>query len=188
MSLLPGQILPQSQSWGTVQPNGDVIIDKNWWLLLYNIVQNSIGTGGAVPDSALEIVEDVAIDAAATDGLQAHRETVNALLETDATLDPSLTNHDLVNVLLQSQDTPLQDVPARAQPAQSVTPSASPFTYTTAFDGTLVVTGGTVSVIALIRQGVSIATGLTIGLFPLRRLDQLQITYSVAPTVTFLPS
>lgn len=188
MSLLPGQILPQSQPIGKVQPNGDVVIDKIWWLLLYNIVQNSIGTGGSVPDSALEIVEDVAIDAVATDGLQSHRETVNALLQDDATLDSSLTNRDLTNVLLQAQDTPLQDPAPRAQPAQSVTLPGSPFTYTAAFDGTLVVTGGTVSAIALIRQGTSVATGITTGLFPLRRLDQLQITYSVVPTVTFLPS
>lgn len=185
MSLLPGQILPQSQSLGKADKDGSVTIDKNWWLLLYNIVQNSIGTGGSVPDSSLEIVEDVAIDASATDALQAHRESINALLESDATLDPSLAKRDLVNVLLL-QDA-LQDPIPRAQPVQSVTLTGSPFTYTAAFDGTIVLTGGTVSAIALIRQGASVATGLSAGLFPLSRLDQLQITYSVAPTMTFLP-
>jgi hypothetical protein len=43
-SLLPETIIPITEPVGTVsgQP---VYMTKNWWLLLYNIVINSIGTG-----------------------------------------------------------------------------------------------------------------------------------------------
>jgi hypothetical protein len=45
-----------------------------------------------------------------------------------------------------------------------------------------------VSAVVIIRQGVTVPTGLVDGLIPVSRLDQVQITYAVAPTVNFLPA
>lgn len=42
MSLLPGQILPFGTPFGRVDGNGNVTIDKNWWLFLYNLSQNTL--------------------------------------------------------------------------------------------------------------------------------------------------
>jgi len=42
MSLLPSQILPQTVPIGHVDDRGKVIIDKQWWLLIYNIMLNSV--------------------------------------------------------------------------------------------------------------------------------------------------
>ena len=42
MSLLPNQILPPSESLGRVNPDGTVTIDKNWWLLLYNVCNRTL--------------------------------------------------------------------------------------------------------------------------------------------------
>lgn len=185
MSLLPNQMIPPSQALGTVQ-NGIVIIDTNWWLLIYNIVKNSIGSGGSAPDSSLEFLEDGNIDSAYPELYQAPRNIINTLLQSDSTLDAAATPRDVINALI-ADDPQIQDPASRAQPSSAITVGGSPFTYNAAFDGTVVVTGGTVSAIAWIRQGVSTATGLTAGLFPLSRLDQLQVTYTVAPTMTFMP-
>ncbi len=50
MSLLPGQILPQSVPWGRVDKAGNVWIDHNWYLLLYNLARYSLPgqSGGGV--------------------------------------------------------------------------------------------------------------------------------------------
>jgi hypothetical protein len=72
-------------------------------------------------------------------------------------------------------------------PVVAVTPSASPFTYTAPSRGTLNIAGGTISAIALVRQGVSTALSTTAGHYPMALGDQLKITYSAAPTLNFVP-
>lgn len=71
--------------------------------------------------------------------------------------------------------------------AETVTPGASPATVTANRDGQLIVRGGTVSQIDYVRNGVATAIGVTAGLFPLLVGDGIRITYTVAPTVTFIP-
>lgn len=101
--------------------------------------------------------------------------------------DIARVRHDLANALMLAAVALLPDPTPSAQPVQSVTVGASPFTYTALFNGTLAVSAGTVSSISIIRQGVTVATGTTAGLIPMRRLDEVQITYTSAPTVVFLP-
>lgn len=73
-------------------------------------------------------------------------------------------------------------------PAASVTPSGSPYSYRATQGGTLLVQGGTVSMVSLSRDGVTnFNTGQTQGVFPLSQGDTLIITYSVAPNLTFVP-
>ncbi len=67
--------------------------------------------------------------------------------------------------------------------------TASPMTYTAPVRGSLIVQGGTVSQVEFSRDGVTLYdTAQTQGIFPLSAADQLTITYSVAPTMTFIPS
>lgn len=74
------------------------------------------------------------------------------------------------------------------QAESSVTAGASPFTYTALRKGFLIVQGGTVSLVQWSRGGVTNhATGQTQGMFPLSQADSLVITYSGAPTLTFVP-
>lgn len=70
-------------------------------------------------------------------------------------------------------------------PVSGVTPGASPYTYTAPNDGNIIVQGGTVTVIELGRNGTFATTGLTAGVVPMKRGDQLRVTYAVAPTMTF---
>jgi hypothetical protein len=71
---------------------------------------------------------------------------------------------------------------------QTISAGASPHTYTFSFPGTYYVVGGTVTSIVLNRTGnSSFTTGLTSGAFPVVRGDSIVITYSSAPTLTFVP-
>ncbi len=67
----------------------------------------------------------------------------------------------------------------------AITPSGSPFTHTALQRGTVTITGGTVSVIERKGRTTTLATGATSGDFHLERGDQLTVTYTVAPTMTF---
>lgn len=72
-------------------------------------------------------------------------------------------------------------------PSQSVTVGASPFSYPANSSGSLIVQGGTVSNVSVIRGTSTINVGATYGIFPASTGDVFKVTYSVAPTMTFLP-
>lgn len=205
---LPNQIPPQSSPVIMDGGGGTQVMETNWWLFFYNLASQVISLAGGtvvLPDSVSIAMIDSEIGD--SDSLQAQRQTLNAqtllgiepdasptprelanafLLATDGLLqDP--TPRDLANALLLAAGGLLPDPVPRAQPAAVVTVGASPFTFTAPASGTVAISIGTVSAVSIIRQGVSIATGLTDGLVPVSRLDQVQITYAVAPTVNFLP-
>lgn len=68
----------------------------------------------------------------------------------------------------------------------SITVTASPFTYTAPRKGFVIVNGGTVSIIAFSRSGTFYTTGQTTGTFTVAQGDQLKVTYSGLPTMTFV--
>lgn len=79
-----------------------------------------------------------------------------------------------------------QGVPPALETILAVT--ASPFTYNASRKGFLIVQGGTVSLIQWSRTaGTNRTTGATQGIFPVSAGDNLIITYTVIPTVTFVP-
>jgi len=78
-----------------------------------------------------------------------------------------------------------QGIPPALETA--VTVGGSPFTYTAQHGGFMIITGGMVSDVSFVR-GTSYTTGQTAGVFPLSFGDQLVVTYSGAPTMTFVPT
>lgn len=69
-----------------------------------------------------------------------------------------------------------------------VTAGPSPYTYKASQGGTLIIQGGTVSMVSFSRDGVTnFNTGQTQGMFPVSAGDTLIITYSGAPNLTFVP-
>lgn len=71
----------------------------------------------------------------------------------------------------------------------NVTVSASPFTYSPPVKGNVIVTGGTVSDISFSRDGTNIyTTGQSSGMFQINANDRLIVTYTGAPTMTFVPT
>ena len=194
MSLLPQTIPPPSTPLGKVLPDGKLVVEQNWWLFWYNLSQQVLGGGTStgLPASALIELGGVDSDANDTDAVALQtsmaslQKVVGALGETE--VDAFALRQPVSSALVLAQDDLLPDPTPAAQPAASITVGASPFTYTAPAAGQVAVTGGTVSAIALIRQGTTVATGLTVGMFPVARLDQIKVTYTVAPTMTFLPS
>lgn len=80
------------------------------------------------------------------------------------------------------------DLTSQATPLDGVTPGASPYTYTAIHPGAMLIIGGTVSEVDLIRGRDTVNTGLTAGFFPMSQNDQLVITYSAAPTLWYVPN
>ena len=71
-----------------------------------------------------------------------------------------------------------------------ITVTASPFTYqnTTAFNGDVIISGGTVSNIEFTRDNTTFyTTGLLMGVLRLSPSDRVRVTYTVAPTMTYVP-
>lgn len=78
---------------------------------------------------------------------------------------------------------------AQPPPIVGVVLTGSPFTYTASQAGQLAISGGTVSLVTIARARMTgIGTGLTNGLVTLAQGDSVTITYSVAPTLNFIPS
>jgi hypothetical protein len=74
------------------------------------------------------------------------------------------------------------------QPEEVVTLGASPFAYQAVIRGQIHVAGGTVSAIALSRDGTTYySTGQTSGFVQMDARDYVRVTYSVAPVLTFFP-
>lgn len=81
----------------------------------------------------------------------------------------------------------LQQFAQNAPAVMGIELTGSPFSITPNALGTLIITGGTISNITLTRGNVYInLTGEKI--IPIRLTDTVTITYSVLPTVQFLPN
>jgi hypothetical protein len=80
-------------------------------------------------------------------------------------------------------------VSGNAGTKNKITPTvgASPFTWLASMDGTLYIIGGTVTNIALLREGVSFPLLNSMVVIPVTTGDQVQIVYSAAPALTFFP-
>lgn len=75
---------------------------------------------------------------------------------------------------------------AKPSPEVLNTVTASPYAFTAPFNSHILIVGGTVQQIQLTRVTTT-NTGLTAGLIYLGRGDQIVITYTAVPTVTFYP-
>lgn len=73
------------------------------------------------------------------------------------------------------------------RPIDPISLGASPFTYIARTIGHIFVTDGTVSAISLVRSGVAVACPSNI-FIPVAANDSVTVTYSVLPTMTFIPS
>jgi hypothetical protein len=73
------------------------------------------------------------------------------------------------------------------RPIDPVSVGASPFVYTASTIGHIFVAGGTVSAISLERSGVALACPSNT-FIPVAANDTVTVTYSVLPTMTFIPS
>jgi hypothetical protein len=200
---IPSRIPPQGTTFCTQTGDGRMVVELNWYLFLYNLAMQVFGVDGVpVPPSVLIAMSDD--EANAADVGPALRLALNAEMQLD---DPVLQDRTslnvaqqmpeleigpslraVVNALILAQDNLLQDPIPAARPAVGITLTGSPFTYPVWSDGSVAISGAGATLVSVIRQGVTVPTGVTVGLIPVRRSDQVQITYGVAPTVNFLPA
>jgi hypothetical protein len=177
-TLLPNEI-PPIGTW-TLSKTG--ALNENCWLFLYNLAQHVLGTQGSTSSvTAIQVLTDVDSDAQTTDFLSFDARITALEQQLAIPQDP-------VPSLTQSVPEDLPPANHRAQPVWSVIVGASPFVYTAQYNGILLITGGTVSAISLNRGAGFLSTGLTVGVIPVRQRDQVQITWSGVPTVTFYPN
>lgn len=189
MSGLPTVVPPQSMPIGTDAKGDPIYLSINWYLFIYNLSVEVLGTGGGgtTPTSPSDQIDADDLLAVESEIPQAYRQISNVqLLMQDPEIGPTL--RDMANAFVLGTDWLPQDPAPAAQPAQTIIFGASGSTWTAPFNGCLSVTGGTVSAIAILRQSATVATGITVGLIPVSRNDQIRITYSAIPTVVFLPT
>lgn len=83
---------------------------------------------------------------------------------------------------------------SRLQADRAITVGASPFSYqnTSGADESIVVIAGTVSAVAVSRDGTNFynvgVAASTAGMIRLSNLDTVKVTYSAAPTMRCFPS
>lgn len=72
---------------------------------------------------------------------------------------------------------------------QTITVGGSPFAYTAASDGVLVISGGTVLVVTYTRGGTAVVLGIVGGTVPVFKNDVVTVTWAIStPTMTLIPS
>lgn len=72
---------------------------------------------------------------------------------------------------------------------QTIIPTGSPFTYQALLRGYVIIQGGSVSQVSFSRTpAIFYNTGQTSGMFSVNLGDSLKVTYSMAPTMVFVPS
>jgi hypothetical protein len=70
-----------------------------------------------------------------------------------------------------------------------ITVNPSPFTFSAPIKGQVLISGGTVSAVQFTRDGTNIySTGATAGPFLVNQSDRLIVTYTVIPTMVFVPA
>jgi hypothetical protein len=183
-SILPNQIVPEVIPFVDQDERGNLRNNHNWWLWAYNISQQVLGnTGSTAAAFAAQLNADLDADVDQADSLSLVKRVESLEKQVyEALPDPIDTR-----ALLLAQDGLLPDPNPRAQPAQAISVGASPFTYTAPSDGTVVISGGTVSAVGWSRDGTTFFVLPIAGAIPVSRADLVKITHTGAPTASFLP-
>lgn len=145
MSLLPGTILFPSMPFarveldeqGRVKDEGLCVIEMNWWLFLYNLSQQVLGTPGGgtttgLPASALIEIASIEADADDADAIAARNASAAlALIAQEAIVpadgsDVSKLKSDAASAMLLALDGLLPDSGAPAAPTAKVGLTAVP--------------------------------------------------------------
>jgi hypothetical protein len=155
------------------------LMSREWYRFLLNLFTLTGGGSNAVSLQDVQLGPPGADEAALQAALQTYVDVTPPAAPATAdglfdTLDPPA----------------FQDVPGRFLLPAGVTPGASPYTYqnTSGHPGDMIVSGGAVSDIAFSRDNATFyGAGVVSGVFPLSAYDFLRVTYTVAPTMTFIP-
>jgi hypothetical protein len=172
-------------------------MSREWYRFLLNLFTLTGGGGNAVSLQDVQLGPPGADEAAILAALQTYADitpaatpaTADVLFDAAAQLAPPAAQAG--PSAFDTLDPPaFLDVPGRFLLPAGVTPGASPYTYqnTSGRPGNMIVSGGAVSAIAFSRDNATFyGAGVVSGVFPLSAYDFLRVTYTVAPTMTFIP-
>ena len=191
---LPNLSFPQS-SYPFVDENG--ILTTPWLQLLIQLFNR---TGGGVPSTPGDsTIENMMMELSPSDSASETNATFSALMQRPAAdvdrtrtflpptpAEPSRAIDPQVlmfrNIAGDGGDS------SRSYAAKTITVGGSPFSYTATGNGMVIVSGGTVSLVQFSRDGTTfLSVGFTAGIVPVRKKDIVRVTYTVAPTMTFVP-
>lgn len=193
---LPNFSFPQT-TFQFVDQNG--VITTPWLQLLTQLFYRTGGTIPNIPgDDALqsmltgltaEIVSSSDVEGSALIGLMSQGFQKSDQQKAEIQSQAPASNPDLRSVLLSKafEGGASGDV-ARSFATQAITVGASPYSYQAPSSGSVFISGGTVNAVAFSRDGTTfIGAGVTAGIVPVRKKDIVRVTYTVAPTMTFVP-
>lgn len=72
-------------------------------------------------------------------------------------------------------------------PTNPVTVGASPFIFTPGVAGLVLISGGTITSISYMRNGLAYTVGVGAGAIPVTPNDSIRVIYTVAPSMAFIP-
>jgi hypothetical protein len=173
------------------------LMSREWYRFLLNLFTLTGGGSNSISLQDVQLGPPGADEAAFQTALQAYADltpavapaTADALFDAAAQLAPPAGQ--AAPSAFDMLDPPaFLDVPGRFLLPTGVTPGASPYIYqnTSGRPGDMLVSGGMVTAIAFSRDNATFySVGIVSGVFPLSAYDFLRVTYTVAPTMTFIP-
>ena len=173
------------------------LMSREWYRFFLNLFTLTGSGSNTVTLQDVQLGPPGADEAAFQAALQAYADLTpsaapaitDALFDISAQLTPSAAQ--AMPAAFDTLDPPtVLDVPGRFLLPFDVPPGASPYTYqdTSGRPSDMLVTGGVVSDIAFSRDNTTFyGIGIVSGAFPLSAYDFLRVTYTVAPTMTFIP-
>ena len=173
------------------------LMSREWYRFLLNLFTLTGGGSNAVSLQEVQLGPPGTDEAAILAAFQTYADvtppvtpaTVGASFDAAAQLAPPAVQ--AAPGAFDTLDPPaFLDVPGRFLLPSGVTPGASPYTYqnTSGRSGDMIVSDGVVSAIAFSRDNATFyGVGVVSGVFPLSAYDFLRVTYTVAPTMTFIP-
>ena len=173
------------------------LMSREWYRFLLNLFTLTGGGSNTVSLQDVQLGPPGTDEAALQVALQTYAgitpptapAVADALFDAAAQLAPPATQ--VAPSAFNTLDPPaFLDVPGRFLLPAGVTPGASPYTYqnTSGRPGDMIVSGGAVSDVAFSRDNATFySVGIVSGVFPLSAYDFLRVTYTVAPTMTFIP-
>lgn len=92
-----------------------------------------------------------------------------------------------VNGGILSSGSPVSAANTAGAAISTLTVGASPYAYTASVRGEVIISGGTVTAVTLTRSGTTVTMPMLSGAYSMMAGDVLTVTYTAAPTMTFVP-
>ena len=189
-------IVPPRIQLGATEKGDPVYISRDWYLFQLALQQAAGGSGQTLNLADVQLIGEYAeaidlshqvpgaMQASADAALLAFSsEDPSGMARAQDVLDAAL----MAYLVLDLEVPPKVAVPPLSLPS-AITVTASPFLFQAGGNASVIVSGGTVSLVEFSRDAVTFyASGMIAGMFTLSMSDYLRVTYTLIPIMTFVP-